>query len=274
MDVGRAERAPASRRSRATSTASPSGRSSTRAGAASRWTCCSRRAADRRLPVRAELRRLHDQRAARGPHRRQGVDRDHASTTSRWNRSTAGRRGSSSRTSTSGRAPSGCAASRCCTRTSRASGRSTATTTTVTRGRSSATGATEHGRGGLVERGRDAGMQQRGEERDAVDDARPRVATGRRSRRSRRRGRRRRPACRPAPRARRRPRRAPRPRRCEPARRQHDHLRRGRADGLPRRPKRRRRGLPERLAAAGQRHLLGHPVAGRERRVEPLDARR
>ena len=87
-------------------------------------------------------------------------------------------------------------------------------------------------------------MQQRGEQRDAVDDARARVARGRRSRRSRRCGRRRRPAS------------GQRLEHAvgrgalhdlvgaEPTGRQHDHLGCGGADGVPRRAERRRRGWP------------------------------
>ncbi len=55
-------------------------------------------------------RRLHDQPAARGRDRRQGLGRLRASTASRSSQSTAGRRGCSSRTCISGRARSGFAA--------------------------------------------------------------------------------------------------------------------------------------------------------------------
>ena len=55
-------------------------------------------------------RRLHDEPAARGPHRRARRGSPTSSTASRSSPSTAARRGCSSRTCTSGRAPSGCAA--------------------------------------------------------------------------------------------------------------------------------------------------------------------
>ena len=64
---------PRSRRSRATSTASPSGRSSAPASAACRWTPARGRGAARSARDRVLVRRLHDQPADRGPHRRQGV---------------------------------------------------------------------------------------------------------------------------------------------------------------------------------------------------------
>ena len=88
-------------------------------------------------------RRLHDQPAARGRHRRQGVGRLTRTTANRWRPSTAARRACWCRTSTSGRARSGCAACGSRRSTSRASGRPTATTTTATHGRNSGTGATD-----------------------------------------------------------------------------------------------------------------------------------
>ncbi len=86
-----------------------------------------------------QLRRLHDQPAAGGPPRRQGVDRARVRRRGARRRRTAARPGCSSRTSTCGSRPSGSRGSACSTRTSRASGRRRATTTTATRGASSAT---------------------------------------------------------------------------------------------------------------------------------------
>ena len=100
-------------------------------------------------------RRLHDQPAARRPHRRPGMDRLRVRRRAARRPSTAARRGCWCRTCTSGRAPSGCAASSSMTTTSRASGRRTATTTTATPGRSSATRATDDkGEQGGHKRGR------------------------------------------------------------------------------------------------------------------------
>ena len=98
---------------------------------------------ERRVRARIQRRRLHDEPAARGSARRQGLDRLRASTTSRSIPSTAARPGCSCLTSISGRARSGCAGSSFATTTSPASGRATATTTTATHGKSSATRATE-----------------------------------------------------------------------------------------------------------------------------------
>ena len=62
------------------------------------------------LRARPLVRRLHDEPAARGPDRRQGLGRLRVRRASRSTPSTAGPPGCWCRTSTSGRAPSGCAA--------------------------------------------------------------------------------------------------------------------------------------------------------------------
>ena len=112
-----------------------------------------RHAARRRRDVgrvrrRVLRRRLHDEPAARGRHRRQGVGR--VRLRRRAARARARRPGAAARA-----APLlleerevGARARRCATRTSPASGSATATTTTATRGGSSATGATDAGRVG------------------------------------------------------------------------------------------------------------------------------
>ena len=87
-------------------------------GRASRSTRCSTASTRRRVRGRGRRRRLHDERAARGPHRRQGVGRLRVRRRAARRRSTAARRACSSRTSTSGRAPSGCAGCGCRRRTS------------------------------------------------------------------------------------------------------------------------------------------------------------
>ena len=104
------------------------------------------RRAARRLRDGLLVRRLHDQPAARGPHRRQGLGRDRARGRAAAARARRARPGCWSRTSTSGRAPSGSPGCGSWTTTSRASGSRTATTTAATPGRRSAIGATDAGR--------------------------------------------------------------------------------------------------------------------------------
>ena len=124
LDLGRVPRAADARRSRSTSTASRSGRSSTR-----RWEGVS---VDTLLDGGRARRRVRRSRSATAATRRTCRSRTSRTarpgsrsptTASRSTPSTAARRGCSSRTSTSGRARSGCAASSCATRTSPASGR-------------------------------------------------------------------------------------------------------------------------------------------------------
>ena len=127
-----------------TSTASPAGRSSTRSGRACRVdTLLEAVEHDGRVRARLLRRRLHDEPAARGRHRRQGLGR--LRLRRRATRPRARRPGAAARP-----APLlleerqvGARARRCATRTSRASGRPTATTCTETHGGNSGTRATD-----------------------------------------------------------------------------------------------------------------------------------
>ena len=130
------------RRSRGTSTASRSGRSSTRSGKACPLTRCSPPRDSGDVRGRVLRRWLYHQSSACGRHRRQGVD----CVLLRWRAaapSTAGPPDCSCRICTSGRAPSGCAGCDSAARTSPASGSGSATTTAAIRGASSAIRAIE-----------------------------------------------------------------------------------------------------------------------------------
>ena len=148
------------RRSHATSTASRSGRSWTRSGRASGLHAAGGPRHGRRVRGRLLRRRLHDQPAARGRHRRERLDRPHLR--GRAARARARRAGAAARPApllleerqvAARAAPSGRGRAR-------ASGEATATTTTATRGKNSATGATDlapgRGRRGRAESARTA----------------------------------------------------------------------------------------------------------------------